>query len=165
MAHAKKYKPAVLQNECHLYLQQKDLLDFCRIHKIQLQAYSPLGSSEEHPDQNFRLFKPEFRVIEHPVVKRIAEKFQKSPAQIALRYAVQRGISVVAKSTSVARIQENLQLFDFSLTRDDMDELGTLNCHWRSLRWPQTAGHPNYPFKDDMVGPTVAAKAERCRGL
>jgi diketogulonate reductase-like aldo/keto reductase len=80
----KKYKPAVLQNEMHLYLQEQDFVDFCKHHGIVFQAYSPLGSGVNNPSQP--LWNPECRVIEHPVLKKIAEAKGATPAQVALRW-------------------------------------------------------------------------------
>ena len=66
-------------------------------------------------------------IIENPVVKEIAEKYGKTPTQVALRYTVQRGIVVIPKTTSKARMEENLDLFDFSLTEEDIEKLKALD--------------------------------------
>ncbi|CAD7939580.1 unnamed protein product [Amoebophrya sp. A120] len=163
-----KYRPTVLQNEVHLYLQAKDMLDFCSHHGIQLQAYSPLGSvfgGKGSPtgdrDVSANMFLPQYSIREHPLVMEIGKKYNKSAAQVALKYQLQRGVCVVAKSTNHDRIAQNIQFLDdnqFELTEEDMQALSKLNCGWRGLLWPQTAGHPDYPFKESLVGSIGAAK-------
>eukprot|EP00392_Amoebophrya_sp_AT5.2_P010726 g10793.t1 len=177
-----KYKPAVLQNEVHLYLQQKDTLDFCRKHGIQLQAYSPLGSvygGTETPtgDRDLAadaMFRPEYSIREHPTLTDIGKRYGgKSPAQVAmkrnqvvsyvakncivaLRYQLQRGVCLVAKSVNPGRIVENGKIFgtDFpDLTTEEMGMISDMNCNWRGLLWPQTAGHPDYPFRETTATP------------
>merc|ERR1719235_607671 len=67
-----------------------------------------------------------------------------------LKWAVQRGTSVVSKSVTPARIESNFKLFDWEISRDDMDLIATLNCGWRHLLWFEVSHHPNYPFKDEL---------------
>ncbi|CAD7942133.1 unnamed protein product [Amoebophrya sp. A25] len=160
-----KHKPSVLQNEVHLYLQSKDMLDFCQAQGIQLQAYSPLGSvfgGIDTPtgdrDISTNMFRPKYSIREHPEVAAIGAKYDKSAAQVALRYQVQRGIAVVAKSTNPDRLKQNIEIFDFILSPEDMATLSKMNCGWRGLLWQQTANHPDYPFREWIAGPIAAAK-------
>uniref|UniRef100_A0A0D6QVP5 NADP-dependent oxidoreductase domain-containing protein n=1 Tax=Araucaria cunninghamii TaxID=56994 RepID=A0A0D6QVP5_ARACU len=106
--------PAVNQVECHPIWQQSKLLHFCRKHGIHLTAYSPLGSP------GTPLVKAKVGVLDHTVVKHVAENLGKTPAQIALRWGLQRGYSVLPKSTSVERIKSNLQVFDWSIPEELM---------------------------------------------
>jgi len=157
---SKKHKPMILQNECHPYLQQKDMVDFCAFHGIVFQAYSPLAS-KDRPKMFRKENDPE--LFENEIIVHLAKKYSKSPAQIVLRWHLQAGHSAVPKSVTPSRIEENIDIFDFSLTAEEMIHIGKLNCGWRILLWEHTAEHPDYPFKDDLpfgftVPPTPSAK-------
>lgn len=140
---------ALIQNECHPYLQQKDLIDFCRFNKIFFQAFSPLGSG----DTNLAVHSSPTGTIplkdEH--IAKLAEKYKKNPGQIILRWAVQRGISVVSKSANPDRIKSNFQLWDWELSAEDMMSFDQLDCGWRHLLWRETSNHVDYPFKDELA--------------
>lgn len=104
-----RIRPAMVQVESHPYLPEWDLLDFCREHGIVLQAFAALGHA----------MKP--NVLADPVITAIAERLHKTPAQIALAWAVQRGTAFLTTSTNPRRIQEN---FDISaLPEDAMREM------------------------------------------
>ncbi|XP_043941850.1 aldo-keto reductase family 1 member A1 isoform X2 [Protopterus annectens] len=145
-------KPAVLQVECHPYLAQKELLAHCKDRGIVLTAYSPLGSPDrmwKHPDEPI--------LLEEPGIKKLAEKYKKSPAQILLRWQVQRGVVCIPKSVTPSRLLENIQISSFSLTEEEMEQIGCLDKHWRYIvptitvdgkHVPRDAGHPHYPFND-----------------
>jgi len=119
---AARIKPAVVQVESHPYLPEWDLLDFCREHGIVLQAFAALGHAMEP------------RVIDDPVIKAIAARVGKTPAQVLLAWAVQRGTSFLTTSTNARRIQEN---FDISaLPEDTMQEIRgaiTTNIRFNSV--------------------------------
>ena len=100
------------QIENHLYLQQKQLTDVCRQLNVTVTCYSPLGSGSSVVQS---LPPP----IHHPVVRRISEKYKKSPAQILLRYSIQRGLAVIPSSSNSRRIKENIDIFNFNLTPDE----------------------------------------------
>ncbi|KAI5682573.1 hypothetical protein M9H77_03801 [Catharanthus roseus] len=102
--------PAVNQVECHPSWQQTKLREFCKSKGVHLSGYSPLGSP------GTLWLKSE--VLKHPVLLMVAEKLGKTPAQVALRWGVQMGHSVLPKSTNEARIKENLDLFDWSIPED-----------------------------------------------
>lgn len=110
-----KVVPAVNQVETHLFWQQHELHKWMEKYNVQHEAWGPLA---QHRIKE---------IIENPVVKEIAEKYGKTPAQVALRYTVQRGIVVIPKTTSKARMKENLDLFDFSLTEEDIEKLKALD--------------------------------------
>uniref|UniRef100_A0A8C6DRC9 NADP-dependent oxidoreductase domain-containing protein n=1 Tax=Moschus moschiferus TaxID=68415 RepID=A0A8C6DRC9_MOSMO len=123
-----KYKPVCNQVECHPYLNQSKLLEFCKSKDILLVAYAPLGS-----DLRKKWVKKENPVLlQDPVLNAIAEKHQRTPAQVALRYQLQRGVVALAKSFNEKRIKENFQVFEFQLTPEDMECLDGLN---RNIRY------------------------------
>ncbi|TEA33064.1 hypothetical protein DBR06_SOUSAS26510013, partial [Sousa chinensis] len=101
-----KYKPVCNQVECHPYLNQSKLLDFCKSNDIVLVAYGALGSQRLKDWVN-----PSYPVLlEDPVLCAIAKKHKQTPALIALRYQMQRGVVVLAKSYNKKRIKENMQV-------------------------------------------------------
>lgn len=140
-----KYKPVCNQVECHIYLNQGKLLEFLKSQNIVLVGYSVLGSSRDEKwiDPNSPV------LLEDPVLKKIAEKLGRTPAQVAMRYLLQRGIVVLAKSYTPARIKQNLQIFDFQLNEEDMKTLDGLNKNMRYIQTPQWKDHPKYPFHDE----------------
>ncbi|XP_017912814.1 PREDICTED: prostaglandin F synthase 1 isoform X2 [Capra hircus] len=140
-----KYKPVCNQVECHPYLNQSKLLEFCKSHDIVLVAYAALGSqlSSEWVNQNHPV------LLEDPVLCAIAKKHKQTPALVALRYQVQRGVVVLAKSFNKKRIKENMQVFDFELTPEDMKAIDGLNRNIRYYDFQQGTGHPEYPFSEE----------------
>jgi diketogulonate reductase-like aldo/keto reductase len=108
---AARIKPSVVQVESHPYLPEWALLDFCRDHGIVLQAFAALGHGLQPS------------VLDDPVITAIAKRVQKSPAQVALAWAVQRGTTFLTTSTNRDRIQENFDLA--RLPEDAMDEIRT----------------------------------------
>ncbi|XP_070458061.1 aldo-keto reductase family 1 member C23-like protein [Equus przewalskii] len=140
-----KYKPVCNQVECHPYLNQRKLLDFCKSKDIVLVAYSALGSQRPKiwVDQSSPV------LLEDPVLCAMAKKYQRTPALIALRYQLQRGVVVLAKSYNEKRIKENVQIFEFQLTSEDMKILDGLNRNFRYFQLKIAADHPEYPFADE----------------
>ncbi len=104
-----RIKPAVIQVESHPYLPQWDLLDFCREHGIVVQAGAALGHGLDP------------KVVDDPVIKAIAQRVHKTPAQVALAWAVQRGTAVLTTSTTRRHIEENLEIS--TLPEDAMREI------------------------------------------
>ncbi len=104
--------PAINQVEFHPYLYQKDLLQFCKSNVIQLEAYSPLTRGNRLNDPN---------------IVRIAKTYDKTPAQILVRWSLQHDLIVIPKSSHDERILENSQLFDFHINQKDMEILDSLN--------------------------------------
>ncbi len=125
-----RIKPSVLQIESHPYLPEWELLDFCREHRIAIQAFAPLGHAAEP------------KIIEDRVITSIAQRIHKTPAQVALAWAVQRGTAFLTTSTSLHHIQEN---FDIStLPEDAMQEMRngiTTNVRFNSV---VTTGVPGF---------------------
>ena len=139
---------SVLQNECHPYLQQKDLIDVCRTHGVAFQAFSPLGSG----DTNLAVGPSPTGTtpLKDPTVAAIASRIGKDAGQVILKHAIARGISVVTKSVTKARVESNFDLFDWELSPEDAKAMDALNCGWRHLHWRETSHHPDYPFRDEL---------------
>ncbi|KAF5927981.1 hypothetical protein HPG69_014139, partial [Diceros bicornis minor] len=115
--------------ECHPYLNQSKLLDFCKSKNIALVAFGALGTQRAKPwvDQSSPV------VLHDPVLCAMAKKYQLSPALIALRYQLQRGVVVLAKCDNEKQMKENMQVFEFQLTSEDMKVLDGLNRNLRYL--------------------------------
>lgn len=107
--------PAVNQVETHMFFQQYYLHEWMEKYDVRHEAWGPLAQHRLK------------EVMENPIVKSIAEKHGKSPAQIALRQHVQRGIVIVPKSTHKDRMKQNMDIFDFELTDEEMEQLKTLD--------------------------------------
>uniref|UniRef100_A0A8C8RLW9 NADP-dependent oxidoreductase domain-containing protein n=1 Tax=Pelusios castaneus TaxID=367368 RepID=A0A8C8RLW9_9SAUR len=140
-----KYKPAVNQVECHPYFNQSKLLAFCKSKDILLEAYCALGSQRDKTwvDQSSPV------LLEDPVLGAIAKKYNRSPALVALRYQLQRGIVVLFKTYTKKRIEENFQVFYFHLSEEDMKTIDGLNKNFSYVNLNGFLGHPQYPFKDE----------------
>ncbi|CAN2387174.1 aldo-keto reductase family 1 [Pristimantis euphronides] len=140
-----KYKPVCNQVECHIYLNQSKLLEFLKSHDIVMVAFSVLGSSrnENWIDQNSPV------LLEDPVLNYVAEQVDRNPAQVALRYLLQKGVVVLAKSFTPARIKQNYQVFDFQLSSEEMKTLDGLNKNFRYLSVLRFQDHPKYSFNDE----------------
>ncbi|KAM3410862.1 hypothetical protein ACQJBY_002840 [Aegilops geniculata] len=107
--------PAVNQVECHLIWQQDKLQKLCHSRGVHLSAFSPLGSpGSSLPGVSGAI------VLSNPIAISVAEKLQKTPAQVALRWCLQMGQSVLPKSTNEARIKENFDIFEWSIPEDLM---------------------------------------------
>jgi len=146
-----KVKPACLQIESHAWLNNEKLINFAHERGITVVAYSPLGSSDRpwaKPDEP--------RLLQDEKIAEIAKKYDKSSAQILLRFQVQRGVAVIPKSVNPFRIAQNKDIFDFTLSDEDVNAIRALN---KPLRLcipkiqnakgeyvPRDGGHPEFPF-------------------
>jgi len=140
-----RIKPALLQVECHLYLQQRLLVQYCNHNGLALSAFGPLGS----PPRGQLHSQCNPAAIEDTAVRAIAHKHCKTPAQVLLRYLIQRGVAVLPNSSNPARIQENFDVFDFRLEGEDMGALQTLDMGYRNFSFDHEEGvkrHHEYPF-------------------
>ena len=104
--------PAVDQFECHPFLTRESLRDYCTSHSIVPEAWSPLGRGI---------------VLESRTIAEIAKAYKKSAAQVTLRWDYQNGIITIPKSVDPKRIKENADIFDFSLTEDEMEKISDLD--------------------------------------
>lgn len=107
-----KVKPAVNQVELHVFLQQPELLAYCAANDIAVEAYSPLAHGYG---------------LDDPVLVEIAKRYNKTPAQIMLRWCAQVGTIPLPKSINPKRIKENIAIFDFNLNAGDIAQLTRLN--------------------------------------
>ena len=115
--------PVLNQVECHPYLAQNELKEFCAKHDIFVEAWSPLDQGGE--------------VLTDETVQKMAEAKGKSPAQVVLRWHLQNGTIVIPKSVTPSRIEENFNVFDFELSESEMNEIDALNKDRRK------GAHPN----------------------
>jgi len=120
--------PAVLQVELHPYLTQQKLLRFCAEQDIHVTGYSPLGALSY---LELSMAEAGEAVIAQPAVIEIADRLGRTPAQVVLRWGVQRGTSIIPKTSRPERLIENAQLFDFELGADDMRAVSDLNANRR----------------------------------
>lgn len=139
-----RYKPVCNQVECHIYLNQSKLLAFCKSNNIVLEAYGVLGSTRDVNwiDQSAPI------LLEDPVLNEIAKKHGRSPAQVAMRHMLQRGIVVLAKSLKPERIKQNLEVFEFKLSDEEIKTLNALNQNRRYVETKWT-DHPKFPFNEE----------------
>lgn len=110
--------PAVNQIECHPYLTQEAVIDYCHQKGIIPEAWSPLGAGKSD-------------VLSDPVIGKVAEKYGKTPAQIILRWNVERGVVVIPKSSNPKRQTENLEVLNFKLKDEDIKLICSLNKNKR----------------------------------
>ncbi|MCH3911374.1 MAG: aldo/keto reductase [Limosilactobacillus oris] len=113
--------PVVNQIERHPRLNQAPLVKFDREHGIVTQAWSPLGRGT---------------ILANPVLKQIGDHHHKSPAQVVLRWHLQSGVAFIPKSVHQARIEQNMDIYDFELTADEMAKIDTLNDFHRTGKEP-----------------------------
>ncbi len=109
-------EPMVNQMEFHPYLVQQHLLDFCKQHAIQYEAWSPILKG---------------KVMDIQLLKSMGEKYMKSPVQIVLRWDLQKGVVTIPKSSNLDRIETNTHIFDFELSDEEMAKIDALDKNQR----------------------------------
>ena len=114
--------PVVNQIECHPLCYPKELIEYCQANGIQVQAYAPLARGA---------------YLDNDILCVLGTKYAHTPAQVGLRWAIQKGISVIPKSTHPERIASNARIFDFTIDQEDMDLLDTLNQNYHSASIPE----------------------------
>jgi diketogulonate reductase-like aldo/keto reductase len=119
LAHV-RIPPAVNQVEFHPFVYDPELIEYCRAHRIQLEAYSPLTRN---------------RRLDDPVVAEIARAHGRSPAQVLIRWGLQLGLVEIPKSVRRERIHENAQVFDFALSSEEVERLESLRDRRRVTQW------------------------------
>ncbi|KAK9295924.1 hypothetical protein QLX08_009894 [Tetragonisca angustula] len=137
---AAEIKPVMNQVECHPNLNQKKLRDFCAQRGISITAYSPFGS----PKRTWAKSTDPQVAIETPEIVAISQKYGKTPAQVVLRYLIDIGTIPIPKSSSKERIKQNMSIFDFKLTPEEIETINSLDCGLRIC--PMFKGHVDYPF-------------------
>lgn len=115
--------PMINQIETHPEFPQNELHKFMKEHQILHEAWGPLGQGKHN-------------LLSQPVLVELAEKYDKTPAQIVLRWHIERGIVVIPKSVTPGRIKKNIDVFDFSLTSGDMEKIASLNTRTRYATSP-----------------------------
>lgn len=147
---AASVKPHNVQNECHLYFQQKSIVELCQKYNISFTSYSPLGSPGR---LSYKVISKNWPTpgdsLEDPIVVELSKRFKKTPAQVLLRWGIQRGLAVIPKSVTPVRVEENFQIFDFNLTDADMKALGSVTINQRLFLQDFIAGHPDDPLKEE----------------
>jgi D-xylose reductase len=121
-------RPSVLQVESHPYLVQPKLLRYCQQEKIAFTAFSPLGAPSYVP---LGMAKESESVLEQPIVKQIATRLGKTPAQVVLAWGIQRGTSVIPKSSRLERLKENLASQSIQLSPSDIEAISKLDRNQR----------------------------------
>jgi len=120
-------KPVCNQVEIHPYLIQEDLIAYCKKNGIEITAYCPLGGNVPG--------KPQFSVktmIEEPIIKELAAKYSKTPAQIILNWHLSRGYIVIPKTATQSRIKENFECDTFEMTTEELQKISSLNKNARA---------------------------------
>ena len=116
-AHYADIKPMVNQLQCNPLVQQQGIKLLLAEHDTKMMAWGPLGGEGAED------------VVKNELLASIGEGYGKTAAQVALRWLTQRGIVAIPKSTHVERMRQNLDIFDFTLTDEEMKRIATLNCH------------------------------------
>lgn len=135
-------KPVMNQVECHPYLNQSKMLEFCRSKDIAMTGYRVLG-----------LLNDPRTAIHDPLISDMAKKYGKTRAQVMIKFQLERGVIAIAKSSHHDNIQSNLDVFDFELETDDMAFIMKLDKgkKGRQMDVPYARDHRNYPFKEEHL--------------
>uniref|UniRef100_A0ACB8F325 Uncharacterized protein n=1 Tax=Sphaerodactylus townsendi TaxID=933632 RepID=A0ACB8F325_9SAUR len=115
--------PHVNQVEYHPFQRPQELVDYCRSRSIVFEGYCPLAKG---------------KALSHPNIIQLAKKYGRTPAQICICWSIQNGIVTIPKSTKLERVQENCQVFDFSLVEDDVAILNGMH-DGRHVSWDPTS--------------------------
>ncbi len=109
-----KIKPVLNQVELHPYFQQNELRTRMDKYNTKIEAWAPLGHALT-------------KIFDEELIKKLAEKYKKIPAQIVLRWHIQRGIIIIPKSQKPERMKENFEIFDFEMSNEEIKEIDNLN--------------------------------------
>jgi len=139
-----KIRPAVHQLETHPYLQQQEFIDWHKEQGIEVTAYSPFANQNDFYAGGHKVT----ALIEHPIIKKVAEKHGATGAQVALAWGIKRGTSVVPKSVNEKRIKENQGCLNVKLDDEDMKEIAKVNgpTRFNKSDW-------GWPFFADLEDP------------
>lgn len=145
-----KIRPASLQNELHIYLQEKELVSFCHKNDITVTAFSAFGSPGTHTWSETT--RSAAIPLQDPVITEIAKKYNKQPSHILIRYLIEYGVAVIPKSSNPSRIKQNIDVFDFELTKEDYDKISNLDRGedgriFGAAFFNKSIHHPEFPFR------------------
>jgi len=139
-----RHKPVTNQIECHPYFNQNEMRAFLNKDHSVLTAYSPLGSV---PAPHTQSSSP-IHIIKDPVVEEISKETGKTSAQVLIRWSLQKGNVCIPKSSNPDRIEENIKVWDFDLSREQMTRLDKLSEHPKRFVNPSVFRSPPRPFFD-----------------
>ncbi|XP_057456509.1 NADP-dependent D-sorbitol-6-phosphate dehydrogenase-like [Lotus japonicus] len=122
-----KIKPAVNQIETHPYFQRDNLVKFCQKHGVSVTAHTPLGGAAANTE-----WFGSVSCLDDQVLKGLSAKYKKTTAQIALRWGIQRNTVVIPKTSKLERLKENFDVFDFELSKEDMELIGSIDKKYRT---------------------------------
>lgn len=125
-----RFQLLILWTEHHPYLVQNDLVDLCKAEDIAVTGYSSFGP-QSFIELEWQKAYDTPTLFEHDAVTSIAKKYGKTPAQVLLRWATQRGIAVIPKSNSQHRLLENLDVTSFDMTKEELESISSLNKNIR----------------------------------
>ena len=118
--------PVVNQCETHVLYQQRAMTDYLRQFNVALEAWSPLAEGKHG-------------IFSHPVLRQIGGHYGKTAAQIALKFLIENDVIIIPKTTHLERMKENISLFDFTLTNEDMEAIRQLDTGHNVTGWPSDA--------------------------
>ena len=121
-----KVMPVVNQCETHVLYQQRKMMEYLKPYNVALEAWSPLAEGRHG-------------IFKNPVLMGIGEQYGKTSAQVALKFLIQNGIIIIPKTTHKERMVENINLFDFTLTDEDLREIRLLDTGRNVTGWPSDA--------------------------
>lgn len=134
-------KPVNNQVELNPYLQNEELVEFCQKNGVVVSCYGPIGARAMLTDKNDVPI-----LLEDETILKIAGRHNKSPAQVCVRWGIQRNLVMIPKSVTPSRIEENFQVFDFNLTDEEMLEIKAINKNFRVYGVESLKEHKYYPF-------------------
>ncbi|XP_065360805.1 aldo-keto reductase family 1 member C18-like [Calliphora vicina] len=140
-----RIKPALLHVECHPYLNQQILIDFCVANDIVVVSNHCLGS----PSNIYRLCN-KLPLTHNEKILEIAQKTKHTPAQVLIRYQIQRGNIVIATAVKRIHMRENISSVEFKLGSQAMADIDELDTGTRVFGFEDCKGHPNHPFEKDL---------------
>uniref|UniRef100_A0A7E4VUD6 Aldo_ket_red domain-containing protein n=1 Tax=Panagrellus redivivus TaxID=6233 RepID=A0A7E4VUD6_PANRE len=143
-------KPHNIQVETHILHPQKRLFALAKKLKMTFTAYSPMGSPGRLASPLIAGGDIDIAPLKEPLVLRLAQKYNKTTAQILIRQTIQRGMSAIPKSTNPTRVRENFDVLNFELTAADMAEFDKITVNERIFLFDFAKNHPWHPWKSDL---------------
>mmetsp|Transcript_6291 Transcript_6291/g.12516 ORF Transcript_6291/g.12516 Transcript_6291/m.12516 type:complete len:339 (-) Transcript_6291:249-1265(-) len=150
-----KIKPSVNQIESNPFIPQRELIAHCKKNGIEVTAYSPLGSGDRP-----WVAEGEPKLLEDKTLVEVAKKYKKTPAQLCIRYQIDRNVIVIPKSVTPSRIEANFDVLDFKIAEEDMKSLETtkffrscvpvkeITLDGKTMKIPRDLTHPYFPFEE-----------------